>query len=252
MALDPMDPSKLYIATHDGLYLLENEANLYRIGASRDDLMGFTMHPSESGVFFASGHSARGGNVGFQKSVDGGQTWRSVSQGLEGPVDFHAVALSSVNTDLVYGFFGGRLQRSTDGGRNWEYAKSTITPFSLSSDPTREHVLYAATQNGVTISEDDGDTWKSVSPQLDGGAVSVFAVHPTDIQFALAFSERLGGLGKSIDGGVTWQRILENFGGDVVLYLSFSKAEPNLAYALTSSNAIFKSMDKGDTWSKIR
>src|SRR3990170_2525273 len=53
LAVDVSDPSKVYIATHHGLLLLQNEKDLYRIGKSRDDYMGFSPHPTESNVFFS-------------------------------------------------------------------------------------------------------------------------------------------------------------------------------------------------------
>lgn len=252
IALDAMDPSKLYIATHDGLYVLQNDKDLFRIGSSRDDLMGFTAHPTEASTFLSSGHPARGGNIGFQKSVDGGLTWTKVSPGLDGPVDFHSMSVSTVNPDTMYGSFAGKLQRSRDGGKNWEYAEGTIAPISLSTDPVRELVIYAATQSGVRVSEDAGDTWKSFSAQLEGGAVSVITFNPTDAKTALAFAESLGGLGKSTDGGKTWQRVSDNFGGNSVLYLAFSTREPDVAYALTSSNSIYKSTNRGEDWLVIR
>ncbi len=252
MALDPVDDSKVYIATHEGLYVLQNDSNLFRIGSSKDDLMGFMAHPTKSNTFFSSGHPARGGNIGFQKSTDGGMTWEKVSQGLGGPVDFHAMTVSTANPDVAYGYFGGKLQKSVDGGKTWTYAKGAIAPISLVSDPTRENVVYAATQNGVQISEDTGDSWRSISTALEGGAVSVFALNPSDPQNALVFSETLGGLGKSTDGGKTWEKINEAFGGGAVLYIAFSKVQPKMVYALTNQNVIYKSSDGGDTWQNIR
>lgn len=252
MGLDPLDAQKLYVATHDGLYLLENDTELFRIGTSRDDLMGFTTHPSKSGAFFSSGHAARGGNLGLQRTDDGGMTWERVSAGLNGPVDFHAMTVSTVNPEVIYGFDGRQLQRSGDGGRTWEYTRGVVAPISLTSDPIQEHTVYAATQNGVLVSEDQGDSWKSLSAELEGGVVSAFALNPSKPKTAMVFAERLNGLGRSTDGGVTWQRISESFDGRSILYLSFSKSEPDTVYALTASNSIHKSMDGGSTWSLVR
>lgn len=248
MAVDAADSTRLYIATHEGLFVLLNEKDLFRIGTSRDDLMGFTAHPKRGGVFFSSGHPARGGNIGFQKTEDGGMTWTRLSEGIGGPVDFHAMTVSQVNPDIVYGSFRG-IQRSHDGGKNWEMTKNAIAPISLSSDPQHENVVYAATQNGVQVSEDRGDSWKSLSPQLEGGAVSVFALAP-DSAYALTFSEKLGGLGKSTDGGATWTPIAEKFGGNPVLYIAFNSN--GSVYALAGSNSVYKSVDAGATWSKLR
>lgn len=252
IAVDAADAKKVYIATHEGLYLLENDTRLSRVGTTADDLMGFSAHPTEAGTFFSSGHPAHGGNIGLQKTTDGGITWTKVSDGLDGPADFHAMTVSAANPDVIYGFFSGKLQRSNDGGATWEYAKGAVNPISLASHPANPETVYAATEHGMLISEDGGDTWKSISSQLDGGMVTVFALDPGNPQYMLAFSEALGGLGKSTDGGATWERISEGFGGELVLYLAFSKTEPDIVYALTRENHLYKSTNMGGTWSPIR
>ena len=75
LAVDVANPNRLLIATHHGLLQLENESSLSRVGTARDDYMGFTPHPSDATTFFSSGHPVRGGNLGFQKSTDGGISW---------------------------------------------------------------------------------------------------------------------------------------------------------------------------------
>ncbi|MDP3766308.1 MAG: hypothetical protein Q8R04_07385, partial [Nanoarchaeota archaeon] len=78
LAVDAADSNKLYIATHHGLLVLLNEKELYKVGKSEDDYMGFSPHPSNPNIFFSSGHPSRGGNIGFQKAEDGGFTWKRV------------------------------------------------------------------------------------------------------------------------------------------------------------------------------
>ncbi len=252
IAVDILEANKLYIATHHGLFVLIDDKDLFRIGETRDDLMGFSAHPTSPTTFFSSGHPAYGGNLGFQRSDDGGVSWKSVSGGVGGPVDFHSLAVSSVNPNIVYGFYRGEIQRSIDGGRNWEIAKGKVAPISLTSDPFDENVLYAGTQDGALVSMDMGDSWKSISPELNGGFVTVYAPHPEENRFALAFSERQGGLAKSVDKGASWTRVPEQFGGAVVLYIAYAKEKPDTIYALTNESTLYKSEDKGESFRKIR
>ncbi len=254
LAVDVADPNKLYIATHHGLLVLMNEKDLYRIGRSKDDYMGFSPHPTEANVFFSSGHPSTGGNIGFQKSEDGGVTWKKISNGTNGPVDFHAMAVSPVNPNLVYGWFQGNLQRSTDQGKTWEIVNRDLLPVYLAADTKDENIVYAATPRGqgVMMSRDKGATWTSLSPALEGGAISVIAIHPQDSKILLTFSEKLGGLGKSTDGGTTWKKVAEGFNGETILHIAFSRSTPNIVYALTHENKLYKSMDAGDTWTQIR
>lgn len=254
LAVDVTDPSKVYIATHYGLLILQNEKDLYRVGRSKDDYMGFSPHPTEANVFFSSGHPSTGGNIGFQKSENGGVTWQKVSNGANGPVDFHAMAVSSINPNLVYGWFQGNLQRSTDQGKTWEIVNRDLLPVYLAADTQDENIVYAATPQGqgVMVSRDKGATWTSLSKELEGGAISVIAIHPQNSKILLIFSEKLGGLGKSIDGGKTWQKITEGFNGETILHIAFSRSTPDSVYALTHENKLFKSTDAGNMWIQIR
>lgn len=248
LAVDISNPGKLYIATHHGLLMLENEKDLYRIGESEDDFMGFTPHPTNSSIFFSSGHPATGGNIGFQKSEDGGITWQKLSNGVNGPVDFHAMTISSVNPNLVFGWYTGGLQRSIDGGKNWEVVQNTQFPIvSLAADTKDENILYAASPQGLFVSKNKG---VSFEPVLEG-FVSVVAVHPSDSQNLLSFSEKEG-LAKSNDAGKTWERISEDFGTETPLFIAFNKQQPKIVYILTEKNSIYKSTDSGANWNKVR
>lgn len=254
LVVDMKDSNKLYIATHYGLLVLMDERDLFRVGKSRDDYMGFSPHPTDATVFFSSGHPSYGGNIGFQKSEDSGFTWKKVSNGVNGPVDFHAMAVSPVNPNLIYGWYQGNLQRSTDQGKSWEIVNRNLLTVYLTADSKDENTVYAATPKGqgVLVSKDKGVSWNSLSTQLEGGLVSVIAVHPKDANILLAFSEKLGGLGKSTDQGKTWQKISENFNGETILHIAFDRNNPSTVYALTHGNKLYKSIDTGDTWNNIR
>lgn len=248
LAVDVADPSRVYIATHHGLLVLTNDKDLNRIGQSQDDYMGFTPHPTDPKIFFSSGHPSTGGNMGFLKSEDGGFSWKKVSNGLNGPVDFHAMTVSSANPNLIYGFFQGALQRTTDEGKNWEIASTTNFPIvNLAADPTDENVVYAATPQGLMVSKNKGSEWTA----LFDGFVSVVAINPQDSQKLLSYSEKQQ-LAKSVDGGKTWEKITTDFEGGTPLFISFNKQNSEVVYLLTEKNSIYKSSDDGTTWSKIR
>lgn len=247
LAIDVADSNKVYIATHYGLLVLTNDKELFRIGKSRDDYMGFTVHPTDSKVFLSSGHPASGGNIGFQKSEDGGFTWNKISDGVKGPVDFHAMAVSLVNPDLIYGWFRGDLQRSSDRGKTWEIVASSGFPIiNLATDPTDENVVYAASPQGLMVSSDKGKEWTSL---LDG-FVSAIAINPQDSQKLLSFSEK-NELAKSSDGGANWEPISESFGGETPLFIVFSRQDSLIVYSLTEKNSIYKSTNEGNNWSRV-
>lgn len=248
LAVDVADPSRLYIATHHGLLVLKDEKQLYRVGDAQDDYMGFTPHPADTKIIFSSGHPATGGNIGFQKSEDAGFTWNKISDGIQGPVDFHAMTISPANPRLVYGWYRGALQRSMDEGKTWAVASTTNYPIvNLAADPKDENVVYAASPQGLMASTNKGNNWTT----LFDGFVSVVAINPNDSQELLSFSEK-NRLAKSSDGGKTWEKLSEAFSGETPLFIAFNKQNPEIVYILTEKNSIYKSSDGGNNWSKIR
>lgn len=251
LAVDVADSSKLHIATHHGLLMLQNDKDLFRVGTSQDDYMGFSPHPTDSKVVFSSGHPRMGGNIGVQKSEDGGFTWKKISNGANGPVDFHAMAVSAANPNLMYGWYQGALQRSQDGGNSWEIVtRNTPQIIQLVADPKDENTIYATTPQGLLVSRDKGANLAPASETLQGAVVAL-ATNPQDPAKMLSFSQQLG-LAKTADGGATWEKINETFGGETVFFIAINKQQSDTVYILTESNAVYKSTDGGNNWSKIR
>jgi len=252
LAVDVADTNKLYIATHNGLFMLQNDKDLYQVGPKTDDYMGFSPHPTDSNTFFTSGHPKGGGNIGFQKTSDGGKSWQKVSDGLNGPVDFHAMTVSRVNPDLVYGSFAGRLQRSLDGGKKWEQVDANLANvISLVSDPVDANTVYAATTGGIMLSSDQGKTWTDVALDVSGTAVTVLAINPTRATEWISFSQKLG-LVKSSDSGKSWKTLKTGGDDDVVLHIAYDNKNSQVIYALTRGSILYKTTDGGESWQKIR
>lgn len=251
LAVDVEDPNKLWIASHTGLNLLKDDKDLYIVGSSRDDFMGFSTHPTDSDIFFTSGHPAGGGNLGFQKTTDAGRTWQKVSDGLNGPVDFHSMTVDRVNPDVVYGIYQGRMQKSVDGGKSWQFVDATPLGIIQLSAGANENTVYAATGDGLYVSSDQGKVWSGVSPELAGAAVSAIGVHPNDGQELTVYSQKLG-LARTTNDGSTWTKLKAPFADEVVMYIAYDKNNPGTIYTLTRSLDIFKTTDSGVTWKKIK
>jgi photosystem II stability/assembly factor-like uncharacterized protein len=250
LAVDVEDPGKVYIASHTGLYMLQNDKDLYRVGNARDDYMGFSAHPTDPNIFFTSGHPARGGNLGFQKSTDGGKTWQKVSDGLDGPVDFHSMAVDQIEPDTIYGVYRGRMQKSTDGGQTWSYADDAPDGVIQLATGATKNTVYAATEKAIQVSRDQAETWSPLSTTLNGPVIAL-AGNPASEQELLSYSQQLG-LAKSTDGGRTWSKLATPFGEEMVLYIAFDKSNPATIYILTRSLALYKTTDGGQHWNKIR
>jgi photosystem II stability/assembly factor-like uncharacterized protein len=237
------NPDKLYLPNHQGLYSQESDGVLQKVGDISDDFMSFAVSPSDSTVFYASGHPKTGGNFGLIVSSDAGGSWENVSEGLNGPVDFHSMAVDSVNDQQIYGYYQGALQRSVDGGSTWEYLDNAPAQIVQLSSGATEGLVYAATTNGIYGSNDSGDSWSLIAFEGE----TIYAIEPIgDRKELLAFSA-VGGLQLSSEDVTNWQSI-DFSGRDPVLYIAASPSDTNRAYLVTKSLEIYKSKDGGLSW----
>ena len=249
ISVDRSDPSKIYIATHSGLISMNETGYLQYVGAEKDDYMGFSPHPTEPNTFYTSGHPRSGGNLGFQKTTDGGQTWKKISDGAGGPVDFHTMAVGLSDPSTIYGVYRGQLQRSLDEGKNWEVlANSPANIITLATNNISKDSVYAGTTDGIYISQDKGQAWSKLGSL--GGAVSAITVNPNSVKELVAYSGQQG-LISSIDGGVTWAA-LSGYKGVMVMHLTSSPQNASRLYLINQSLEIHQSSDRGATWKKLR
>ncbi len=253
LAVDIASSSRLYIATHKGLDVLLDDTNLYQIGKNTDDQMGFVVHPKNSNVLFSSGHPETGGTIGFQKSEDGGTTWKKISDGINGPVDFHTMTISPINPDIIYGWHNDTLQRSNDGGQTWKLTmtKNLSQVISLTVDPQKTDRLYASTASGIMVSGDNGETWNVWSEKFRNDFAIVLAFNPKNTAEILTSTKQQGFL-KTTNGGLTWKPIDPPDAKGRALFVAYDPQNSLIVYALLTDQSLYKSADGGDNWKKIR
>ena len=241
LAVDGKDPSKLLIATHHGLFRAGTDGKAERISVVQD-LMGFSPHPSDPTTLYASGHPAQGGNLGFIASTDQGRTWKQVSPGVNGPVDFHQMAVSPADPNTIYGSYGG-LQISRDAGKTWKLGGPTPEKLiDLTASAKSVDTLYAATESGLLRSTDAGKTWK---PLLEGAPVTLVEVTPDGTLYAFVVNR---GFVRSLEGSSEFETLTNDIGGGFLLHLAVDPANPDRLFAATGKGRVLASSDQGRTW----
>lgn len=249
LAVDRKNSSKVYIATHTGLLAMNNDANLQRVSDAQDDYMGFSAHPTDASIFYSSGHPSSGGNIGFQKSTDGGKTWQKISNGVNGPVDFHTMTVSQADPNTIYGVYRGQLQRSSDEGKTWEVVNTNIgNIITLATDAASKDTVYAGTTNGLYVSQKKGSDWTKVGGV--NGAVTSVVINPVDGKTIVTYADGQGLL-KSTDSGTTWTS-LKGYSGNMVMQLAADTQNPSTLYLINQALEIYKTTDSGETWKKVR
>jgi hypothetical protein len=77
-------------------------------------------------VYAGSGYESNPDAKGIFKSVDGGESWQSINEGLRVNLDtgypyyVKAIAVHPTQPDIVFAATGSGLYQSVDGGRNWK------------------------------------------------------------------------------------------------------------------------------------
>lgn len=249
LAVDRKDPTKVYIATHTGLLVMVDDGELQRIGTAQDDYMGFSAHPTDPNTLYTSGHPSGGGNLGFQKTTDGGKTWQRIANGANGPVDFHAMTVSQADPTLIYGIHRGQLQRSRDEGKNWELVDTNLgNIISLATNTKDKNVLYAGTTDGLHVSQNQGNSWSKLGTL--NGAVTTIAVNPAIDQEIVAYEQNQG-LIRSTSGGSSWDA-LNGYTASMVMHLAYDIQKPTTMYLINQNLEVHKTSDGGQTWTKVR
>ena len=218
-------------------------------------------------AFDSSEELGEPGGVGILKSVDGGETWFAINEGLDNlyvgflemhPTDSQILFAAAHNN--AYGYapnnLPGGVFRTTDGGETWQRKLSgesfTVVTFSR-SDP---NVVYAGGQHAFHRSEDGGETWQRYNKEEDNtwGPPSIIAGFPIsavvdpDDPMKVYVNNYGGGNFVSLDGGKAWQNSSKGYSGAQMRDIAVDPQNPGKVYAVGRSGP-FVSYDAGEKWS---
>ena len=205
-----------------------------------------------------------------------------------GPIGNRVISVTGIAGDPMTYYVGaasGGIWKTTDGGLQWRPvfdAQRVHSIGALALAPSEPEVVYAGTGesyirsnvsigNGVWKSTDGGESWSHLGLEKTG-RISRIVVHPTnpDVAYVAALGhgytpqpER--GIYRTTDGGATWERVLhvdENTGASDLVMDPFN---PRILFAGMWSleirpwtrrsggpgGGIYKSVDAGETWTKL-
>lgn len=164
------DGKRLIVPAHIGLLVYEN-AEWHQPDIPAHDYMGFS--PTDNG-FFSSGHPDLRTDyeslLGLIKSEDGGRTIMTLA--FEGESDFHLLAAgyrshavyvvnASPNSEL-----GEGLYFTLDEGQTWQTSDARSlpsAPVQIAAHPDDSSTVAIATERGLWLSTDTGDSFELVS-----------------------------------------------------------------------------------------
>lgn len=241
VAMDPADKS-VYVAAHFGVFKIESPDRVTRVGANRQDTMGFAIVGPRT--FIASGHPAAADiqkdvppHLGLIRSTDAGRTWTTLSEA--GKADFHALQQAG---QILYAYDSQTqsVRRSSDGGRTWT-AGARLTVNDLGAHKDRPDEVYAATPEGLQKSDDSGDSF-----QVMGDAPVLTHVDAVNDKTLLGVAPDGQVQVRAGDGG--WQRLGRLPGGQAT---AFTAIDERHLLAAAEDGSVYESRDGGRTFSVL-
>lgn len=183
-------------------------------------------------------------------SSDEGASWNSLG-GRAGLTPVSAVTFHKNGNILLYGTSNnGGIHISGNNGTSWS---STSFPFGTNSTIHKHIVmvgneLFASTLNSVIKSTDNGNNWESVTaaPAFNGVGTSLTAING-----GLLLSVYGEGVHRSVDGGVSWTKVLGGGLGSVENNIITVSYRNGIALAGGAVGGVYYSTDNGLTWTSV-
>jgi len=223
------------------------------------DLWNLSISKTNPDVIYA------GTPAGIYKTFNGGATWNNV---WPKPL-IKVVQVDPKNSDIVYAGRYDGLWRSMDGGSTWQH-KGLLGVEVIGIDPNNSNNIYVGadfpSEISIFKSMDWGGTWETLiswdtnpdTPSWDRQIRNLndLVVDPNNSSYIYVGVKANGGFGsfyKSADGGKTWtSKKLHSYTGDDIF--SLAMGSDGIIFAVNTTDilrpALFKSDDKGETWSQ--
>ena len=173
-------------------------------------------------------------------SSDGAASWSSRGKL---PAFYGKLAADPARPGILYARTFNGLSKSVDGGATWSGSLAAGILWTFGIAPSSPDVLYAAQDQKVLKSTDGGASWTATS---FAGPASVLTVDPADSN--VVYAGGAGGLFRSDDGGSAWRELPV---GTDVKDLAIDPRQPAILYVLRLLKGVFKSTDRGATWSLV-
>lgn len=234
IAIDPKDPNTVYVAAQGPLFSKSAERGIYKSTDGGvtwkkilyvDDKTGcaeLSMDMNNPRILYAAmwEHGRQpwkvtsgGPESGLYKTIDGGEHWEKMEEGLPAEMGKMAISVCRSNSEKVYALIesdfekdAGGLYVSSDAGKSWKQVTSDHRLIQrawyyieLFTDPLNENTLYVMSAPALR-SIDGGKTWTDISSTH--GDYHNLWINPKNSNNMIIADD--GGAAISFNQGKTW------------------------------------------------
>ncbi|MCB0381534.1 MAG: hypothetical protein KDD24_09775, partial [Flavobacteriales bacterium] len=228
-AFHPTNSNKIFVGGDDsaGIWVSEDGGQTWRLVTEElPNMSGWHIEfdKTDTNLLYACDLYNR---YGVAKSIDGGETWTTSSNGLNTIGARTVSKIAILNQDTLFistglehdGRTGDGIYKSTDGGLNWNPSgeQGLTCPAIVITQTER---LLAATQGqGLHFSDDFGSTWQN-HPDIS----TIDTISQIEIKDSfIVVSTNPSGLYVSSDNGLTFNNI-----GGAAFDIAIGNTQPNL------------------------
>lgn len=179
-------------------------------------------------------------------SRDEGRQWRWVAE--IGRIAIDQLWVAPWDAQLLIARAESGLWRSDDGGGKWRLLTVPTTDFiNIVAAYGDNGILIGLNNGSMLYSPDLGNSWQPWgSPLGEVGAFRTLQIAPDSSVTLLAGTEH--GLSRSVDGGLTWQRVqIRNMPRAYYALSALIQNADGILY-LGNHNGIYRSADRGNSW----
>jgi len=213
------------------------------------DIRRITMDPQDRKAVYATTYGD-----GLLYSLDGGESWQKDKTYSSGSIPGFAV--DYFNKCKWYLAQDKKIARTTNCGRDWkDVLRETRAEFTYQyvvTDHYNQNVVYAANTRELLKSGDNGDSWQTV--QVFKGNIKDIVIDSRDSRI-IYVGLSADGIHKSVDGGLKWTRLTDNFKdfkeANKVRKIVEDLSAPN-TYVVSSDHGLTRTTDGGTTWKSLK
>jgi photosystem II stability/assembly factor-like uncharacterized protein len=268
VVMDPGNPSRLMFGNNGGQVWMTLDG-------------GYTWHNASSNlpnyniiaVAFGTGQElwagsglAGGTESGYlYHSLNNGGSWSPVDLGQAETSQIQSIFVDPLNKETIYIGLRNRsnemfdrlsdiyLVKTVNDGKHWQTlrlpsADAMINVMGFNSDHS---VLFTGDGGYLYASEDEGQTWKTITPPSRNGDFYDIASDPRN-PLILYLPLKAHGIVKSVDGGSNWSPINEGLLNTIVSLIALGNSSGSTIYAASvNGEGTYRSTDYGNTWVNV-